>query len=286
MFNPSIEIGDELSNSEISTIFKCGNMGGMRRSKKTNTLVIITDSTKGFYHDKWKNGILYYTGMGKHGDQVLRGSNNQNITLYESDTNGVSVHLFEVLKKTVYTYRGIVKLVDKPYQTTQPDEDGRIRKVWIFPIAPIDEIKKTLENPSDDLLAKLSPNELNYRSSMMSGPKEPKLAETTVYYRDPYLKEIVKRIAEGKCQLCGNDAPFIDNAGSPYLEEHHVVRLADGGSDTIDNVVALCPNCHRKIHILNDTTDVIVLEGISEQNKKRLERLLAYSRITHSTKSK
>ena len=25
-------------------------------------------------------------------------------------------------------------------------------------------------------------------------------------------------------------------------------RLSDGGSDTVTNVVALCPNCHREIH--------------------------------------
>jgi 5-methylcytosine-specific restriction protein A len=29
---------------------------------------------------------------------------------------------------------------------------------------------------------------------------------------------------------------------------HHRVRLADGGDDTTDNAVALCPNCHRKAH--------------------------------------
>ena len=279
MFNPGIQIGDELTNNEISSLFKCGNMGGMRRSRKTNTLVIITDHSKGFYHDKWKDGILYYTGMGKYGNQTLRG--NQNITLYESDTNGITVHLFEVLERTVYTYRGIVKLVDKPYQTNQPDEDGRIRKVWIFPLAPINDIQDSLENPSEKLLTTLSPKELQIRSGMLSASKEPKLTKTTVYYRDPYLKEIVKRIAEGKCQLCGNTAPFIDPSGSPYLEEHHVKRLADGGPDTIENVVALCPNCHRKIHVLNDVIDTIMLEGIASQNKKRLERLLAYTKNTY-----
>lgn len=36
--------------------------------------------------------------------------------------------------------------------------------------------------------------------------------------------------------------------GSPYLEVHHVRRLADGGSDTTENAVALCPNCHMELH--------------------------------------
>ena len=40
-----------------------------------------------------------------------------------------------------------------------------------------------------------------------------------------------------------------------YLESHHVTWLSRGGYDLIDNVVALCPNCHRKIHIRYEDTD-------------------------------
>ena len=69
MVNPGLEIWQILKNSEIIEIFKCGNMGGMRRSKATNTLVIVSDYTKGIYHDKWIGGVLHYTGMGKSGDQ-------------------------------------------------------------------------------------------------------------------------------------------------------------------------------------------------------------------------
>ena len=47
-------------------------MGGMRHSKTTNTLVIVSDYAKVIYHDKWAGGALHYTGMGKNGDQVQR----------------------------------------------------------------------------------------------------------------------------------------------------------------------------------------------------------------------
>ena len=115
-------------------------MGGMRRSKKTGTLVIMSDHTKNFYHDEWKDGVLHYTGMGKNGDQVLVG--NQNGTLYHSDTNGVNVHLFEVLEKSVYTYKGIVKLAAQPYQAAQETFDGEMRRVWIFPVKPVLDIEE------------------------------------------------------------------------------------------------------------------------------------------------
>lgn len=32
------------------------------------------------------------------------------------------------------------------------------------------------------------------------------------------------------------------------LVVHHIVALADGGSDTLDNVDTLCHNCHREWH--------------------------------------
>lgn len=35
---------------------------------------------------------------------------------------------------------------------------------------------------------------------------------------------------------------------TPYLEPHHILRLADEGPDHPDTIAALCPNCHREIH--------------------------------------
>lgn len=49
MFSPGINIGDKLTNDDVRKVFQCGMMGGMRRSRKTNTLVIISDETKGLY---------------------------------------------------------------------------------------------------------------------------------------------------------------------------------------------------------------------------------------------
>lgn len=135
MFNPGLEIGQEINNARLREIFGCGLQGGMRRSTKTNTLVIVSDYTRGIYHDKWIGGVLHYTGMGLSGDQDINYM--QNRTLNESDYNGVDVHLFEVMDPTVYTYCGRVKLVDKPYTEMQPDQDGINRKVWMFPVQPV-----------------------------------------------------------------------------------------------------------------------------------------------------
>ena len=142
MFNPGLKIGQIIKNADIVGIFKCGNMGGMRRSRTTNTLVIVSDYTKGLYHDKWIGGVLHYTGMGKSGDQDIHWA--QNATLAESNYNGVDVHLFDVIDAGEYIYCGRIELVSKPYTDVQPGEDGNDRKVWMFPIRPVpdNDVKK------------------------------------------------------------------------------------------------------------------------------------------------
>ncbi len=97
--------------------------------------------------------------------------------------------------------------------------------------------------------------------------KSPKQVTSTVVQtvRDPYIAEYAKKRAKGICQLCGNKAPFNRANGEPYLESHHIIWLSKGGADSVENTVALCPNCHKKMHIVNDDSDVQKLVKSNEQ---------------------
>ncbi|EGX6952625.1 HNH endonuclease [Aeromonas hydrophila] len=68
------------------------------------------------------------------------------------------------------------------------------------------------------------------------------------YGRDPKVKAWVLMTAAGHCESCAQPAPFHATTGDAFLEVHHLRTLAEGGSDTISNTVALCPNCHRELH--------------------------------------
>ena len=86
-FRPPFVVGSTVTHSEICAAFQCGNMGGMRRSKRTNTLIIISDHTKALYDDKWQSsttgtsnwrcgspeptGLLSADGL-SNGEPVLR----------------------------------------------------------------------------------------------------------------------------------------------------------------------------------------------------------------------
>jgi len=73
-------------------------------------------------------------------------------------------------------------------------------------------------------------------------------SQSQSFVRDPKVKAWVLQQAKGICELCGEPGPFIDSSGEPFLEAHHVIFLRDEGPDTVENVAALCPNCHRAMH--------------------------------------
>jgi 5-methylcytosine-specific restriction protein A len=50
---------------------------------------------------------------------------------------------------------------------------------------------------------------------------------------------------------------FLKSGGDPYLEVHHVIQLADNGSDQTSNAVAVCPNCHRALHLADNKDQLI-----------------------------
>ena len=94
-----------------------------------------------------------------------------------------------------------------------------------------------------------------------------KEVKTTYRERNQYIAEYTKERANGICDLCGKEAPFKDKNGRPYLESHHVITLAENGPDAIYNTVAICPNCHRKIHVLHKQEDI---DKLSEMIMKYL----------------
>ncbi len=71
----------------------------------------------------------------------------------------------------------------------------------------------------------------------------------TIFKRNPdVIAEVLER-ADGFCESCRKAAPFFRRSdGTPFLEVHHSIPLAQGGEDTVENSVALCPNCHRERH--------------------------------------
>jgi 5-methylcytosine-specific restriction enzyme A len=127
----------------------------------------------------------------------------------------------------------------------------------VFEIPKWAEIRESgfLEKVESDLECKLSESRQSNSEirKMRLSEASPKPEEIQVISRGfrrnaDVIVEVLLR-AEGRCERCHSEAPFIRKKdGSPYLEVHHRVTLADGGDDTTDNAMAVCPNCHRELH--------------------------------------
>jgi len=99
-----------------------------------------------------------------------------------------------------------------------------------------------------------------------SGPRE-------YFRRSEETRAYALLRAAGVCECCRRAAPFSTPYDSPFLEVHHLLRLADDGPDIPGNVCAICPNCHREIHYgkdgktLNDKVcmDVAVTEELLDR---------------------
>ncbi|MCG1020770.1 HNH endonuclease [Sutcliffiella horikoshii] len=245
----------------------------MRRSHATNTLILISDHTNGLYDDRWIEDVFHYTGMGQEGHQSLDFA--QNKTLHLSNSLDIGVHLFEVFQANNYIYQGEVYLAGSPYQETQPDRNDNPRSVWVFPLKLKDgqdeviishETLKAKEEMQEKRAKRLSERELFEKASFAPIKPGSRNVVTKVYERNATVSEFAKRRANGICQLCEEPAPFETKHGDPYLETHHIVWLSQGGQDSIENTVALCPNCHRKMHSLDLFEDVMKLQNVSRIN--------------------
>lgn len=78
--------------------------------------------------------------------------------------------------------------------------------------------------------------------------------EQTVYARASFPLEEINKIhkrAQNKCEYCECQT-FEKKNGEMYFEIHHIVHYSDGGENSAQNCVLLCPNCHRKIHFAKE----------------------------------
>lgn len=73
------------------------------------------------------------------------------------------------------------------------------------------------------------------------------------FVRNLYVVAAAMMRAGGICDVPGcQSKPFATEAGSTYLEVHHVVPLGEGGDDALANAAAICPRCHRELHFGRD----------------------------------
>lgn len=264
MMSRNLAIGEVLNNQQLCEVFLCAPQGGMRRAIRTNTLILISDKTK-LYDDRVVGDIYHYTGMGQSSDQKMSG---QNLTLAESNENGVEIHFFEVLKPKEYTYRGQVQLAGEPYQAQQKDKDGRDRLVWIYPLRLLN---------SDATFTKIS-TAINDEQELQEELQEIQKVESLSIEQTEKERLIKSRIGQGKfkkmllqrkskCALCGVDDPrlLIASHIKPWSVSSNDERL------DLHNGLLLCPNhdalFDKKLISFTDSGEIMISKTVSETSQ-------------------
>jgi 5-methylcytosine-specific restriction enzyme A len=206
------------------------------------------------YDDTFQNdGTFWYTGEGQRGDMRMERGNR---AIRDHLQTGKVLHLFEqAATKGWVRYTGEAIYLSHRIEP-RPDLDGNIREAIIFELAvegseegqPIRLERKRTRDPEARLRSK-SLDELRELALQASTP-EASVSErrAIVRQRSLAIKLYVLKRANGICEGCKSPAPFKKPDGQPYLESHHIRRLADLGPDDPGWVAALCPNCHRKAH--------------------------------------
>ena len=183
---------------------------------------------------------------------------------YEGDRSG-SLHYGKLARKISEAMsiepptRDLISMIAE-WDGNQKDERGHGQ--WML----YDEVAQALEELGWVNSRRSSPYQDNLVPAGIEKPKE-LISQTVQRERDPLVRDWVLRAANGVCECCEQDAPFELGDGTPYLEVHHIRHLADGGSDTVSNTVALCPNCHRELH------HGMRKDGLYENLYERISRL-------------
>ena len=136
--------GETLTNNELMEIFKCGNRGRIRVSKKYDTLVLVSYCNLPTSIDHWKDEIYHFEGMGRGKEGGIFYRLNSKILSLKSENE--QAHLFIWEKPNHYTFVGKVSLNSNPYQVFL-DVD-REEETYFFPLS-VDSAKKSASNEYD-----------------------------------------------------------------------------------------------------------------------------------------
>ena len=137
-------------------------------------------------------------------------------------------------------------------------------------------------------------------SQIKKGPIEKKnrkgsdLSNKYKYQRNPTVSAIALQKASYICELDSNHKTFKQTNFRNYVEGHHVIPMHaqdefEYSIDVPENIVALCPNCHRQTHlsenqerfkVVNKLFKIIKQRNLSDRNIEiTLEKLLEYYQL-------
>jgi 5-methylcytosine-specific restriction protein A len=249
-------MGGHYVRKELHNQFRGGRQSGISSPKGEDFVFIFTGPSgeKYGYEDEFlDDGTLLYFGQGVRGDMEFT-KNNGNTKIRDHKERGYELYVFEETSESgVMCYVGEYEYVDHDW-VTAPDRDGNDREAIRFRLEPKGGVDsgidvETTQNASEEELFELAKRSAERGSEDLdSNQGTSSGGGNNSQRRSEVVRQFALKTANGVCQGCDEDAPFRDSNRKPFLEVHQLQRLSDGGPDRPENVIALCPNCHRRRH--------------------------------------
>lgn len=274
------EIGSIYTNDEICKGFKVGLMGGVRKSNSKRAIVVIASmhNEKFTHYDYWENDTLYFYGKGRSMHLKDQGMPAVYQSLANAKNIGYTIYLFEYIDRNEYLYRGIAEVSEVREEKVSTDENG-YSSLFLFLLKLngqqnfiAEEILEQEEKAAEADIKILPVEEVRKLAADDSKGYQRKVI-STISRPSAVTKRYVLMRAQGRCELCGKPAPFeID--GEPYLQIDHIIPISKGGSNSIDNLAAVCPNCNcYKANKINPEMINTLQEAI-KRDEATLQRIL------------
>jgi 5-methylcytosine-specific restriction protein A len=224
--------------------------GGISTPAEQNLVMLFTGGggAQHGYDDGWVDGVFCYFGEGQVGDMPWARGNR---AIRDHVIDGKELLLFRNLEKPRSHVEFVGRFIAGSWEYREaPDRGGISRKAIAFHLTEVG--RAGVDETVDQRTAEDRSLEQLRRIAMEGGSDMPecevRVASRIYIARSQAVKNYALARAKGRCERCGRPAPFSTAAGTPFLEVHHILRLADAGPDRIDAVAAVCPNCHREAH--------------------------------------
>lgn len=242
---------------------------GIIWNKEGSDSIIVTTGGRhtkrvGYSDNLQADGSWIYTGQGENGDQNPHSFANSLLTNLDKKVllfSTLEPNSKEVLErgnhKKLYQFEGVYEVSSWKLETqTDGKRKGdKLVKYILQPVEEYDDQNTLFQDPLENIL--LEPSEFyNLRKKALEHANKPSKSNIVVLTeykkRSIEIKKYALLRANGQCENCGKDAPFVNSNNIPFLEVHHIFSLADDGPDHPINVAAICPNCHREAHYGQD----------------------------------
>lgn len=266
------------------------NLGACKDAESISGVTVIYTTKQRNSNDReiiafCENATIHRKGI--HNEKLQRTIQENGKTLYctytiESDTlnnltNFEPKFIIHIADYNTYMFRK-----QRIFKNKYPTLDKHILKY----------IKNYLnwKDSTDDLLYQESiqdEDDYNPNSENETLTQEPQYsvgADGKSVKRNPKTAKQSLANSEYKCAMDEHHTTFKTNKGIPYMEGHHLIpctylnaqyfwKTMGRNIDCTDNIICLCPTCHRKIHYASNKEKEDMIKYLYEKKKDRFNEI-------------